>query len=162
YIHYIPWPVISGFTNGIGIIIALQQLPGLFGLEPAAGHESILLASWQALQDFAATPQLQAPLLTLLAVAVLIGWGRPLKLRAIPAGIVALLAVTLVSLLPAFSEVPRIGLIPQTLPEITWPQLNLDLTVLVRSAMAIAILAALESLLSAVVADGMTVGERHD
>lgn len=163
YINYIPWPVISGFTNGIGIIIGLQQLPALFGLESVAGHQLILVASWNALQAFSASPQWQAPLLAALSVAVMLIWGARRKLKVVPPGIVAMTTVTLVSLLPAFGDVPRIGLIPQSLPDLTLPQLSgLDLTVLVRAAFAVAVLAALESLLSAVVADSMTVGERHD
>ncbi len=162
YINYIPWPVISGFTNGIGIIIALQQLPNLFGLESAASHESILVASWQAVQDFLAQPQWQAPLLALLAVAIMVVWNLNRRLKVVPAGIVTLVVITLLSLLPVFEAVPRIGMIPQTLPEFTLPVIDIDLTVLVRSAIAVAVLAALESLLSAVVADSMTVGARHD
>ena len=161
YINYIPWPVISGFTNGIGIIIALQQLPNLFGVESVA-HENILVASWQATQDFLAQPQWQAPLLALLAVAVMVVWNSRKRLKVVPAGIVTLVVITLLSLLPVFEAVPRIGMIPQTLPEITLPSIGIDLTVLVRSAIAVAVLAALESLLSAVVADSMTVGARHN
>lgn len=162
YINYIPWPVISGFTNGIGIIIALQQLPNLFGLESAAGHESILVASWQATRAFLAQPQWQAPLLALLAVAVMVVWNSRHRLKVVPAGIVTLVVITLLSLLPVFEAVPRIGMIPQNLPELALPSLEIDLTVLVRSALAVAVLAALESLLSAVVADSMTVGSRHN
>lgn len=163
YINYIPWPVISGFTNGIGIIIALQQLPNFFGV-PAevAQHESILVASWNVVSAFAQNPGWHAPALALLTIAVMIFWSGQPKLRSVPAGMVALIGITLLSLLPLFESVPRIGLIPQTLPELAWPALNIDLTTLVRSAFAVAVLAALESLLSAVVADSMTVGERHD
>lgn len=163
YINYIPWPVISGFTNGIGIIIGLQQLPNFLGV-PAevAQHESILVASWNVIQAFLADPVWHAPVLTILTVIVMVVWSGQPKLRAIPAGMVALVVITLVSLLPLFDPVPRIGMIPQTLPEIAWPALNIDLTTLFRSAFAVAVLAALESLLSAVVADSMTVGERHD
>jgi sulfate permease, SulP family len=163
YVHYIPWPVVSGFTNGIAVIIALQQLPGLLGVAGGVGHGGILSASLRAWGEFAAAPTWTAPLLGLLAAAVMLGWARVRRLASVPGGIVALLVVTLVSLLPTFAGVPRIGAIPAGLP---WPSLALapgiELTVLVRAALAIAVLAALESLLSAVVADGMTVGERHD
>jgi len=163
YVRYVPWPVVSGFTNGIAVIIALQQLPGLLGLRGGVGHGGILPASWAALGDFVAAPTWAAPALGLLAVAIMLAWSSHPRLKVVPGGIVALLAVTLVSLLPGFEAVPRIGAIPAALP---WPSLpiapDLDVTVLVRAALAIAVLAALESLLSAVVADGMTVGERHD
>jgi sulfate permease, SulP family len=163
YVHYIPWPVVSGFTNGIAVIIALQQVPGLLGVAGGAGHGGILTVSARAIGDFAAAPTFGAPLLGLLAVAVMLGWARVRRLATVPGGIVALVVVTLVSLLPAFGGVPRIGAIPMGLPLPSLPLVpGLDPTVLVRAALAIAVLAALESLLSAVVADGMTVGERHD
>lgn len=162
YVNFIPWPVISGFTNGIAIIIGLQQLPALLGL-PAAGHaETILPASWKVLGEFARQPSLAAPLLALLAVAIMLGWSFLPRLRLVPAGIVTLLVVTVVSLLPLFDGVPRIGLIPQVLPTLALPLPGIEFTTLMRAALAVAVLAALESLLSAVVADSMTVGERHD
>jgi sulfate permease, SulP family len=116
YVHYIPWPVVSGFTNGIAVIIALQQLPGLLGVAGGAGHGGILGASWRALRDFAAAPTWPAPLLGLLAMAVMLGWPARRAPRTVPGGIVALVVVTLVSLLPAFDGVPRIGAIPVGLP----------------------------------------------
>ena len=163
YVHYVPWPVVSGFTNGIAIIIGLQQAPGLLGVPAATGHAGILPASVGALRTFASAPSLEPLALGLLAIGVMLAWPAWRRARGVPAGIVALVAVTLVSLLPAFDGVPRIGAIPAALP---WPSLpplpDLDPVVLVRAALAIAVLAALESLLSAVVADSMTVGERHD
>jgi sulfate permease, SulP family len=163
YVHYVPWPVVSGFTNGIAIIIALQQLPGLLGVAGGGGHGGILPASLDALRAFVAAPTLRPLALGLLAIGVMLAWPAWKRARGVPAGIVALVVVTLVSLLPGFDAVPRIGAIPASLP---WPSLpslpDLDAVVLVRAALAIAVLAALESLLSAVVADSMTVGERHD
>ncbi len=163
YVQYVPWPVVSGFTNGIAVIIALQQLPGLLGLEASGGHGSILPASARTLADFVQAPSWRAPALGLLAIVVMTAWSRWPRARAVPGGIVALLTVTVLSLLPLFDGVPRIGAIPAALPFPAWPAWpDLELTTLVRAALAIAVLAALESLLSAVVADGMTVGERHD
>jgi sulfate permease, SulP family len=163
YVHYIPWPVVSGFTNGIAVIIALQQVPGLLGVTGGAGHGGILTASARAVGDFVAAPTWPAPLLGLLAVAAMLGWARLPRLATVPGGIVALVVATLASQLPAFAGVPRIGAIPVGLPLPSLPMVpGLDVTVLVRAALAIAVLAALESLLSAVVADGMTVGERHE
>jgi sulfate permease, SulP family len=165
YVQYVPWPVVSGFTNGIAVIIALQQLPGLLGLPggPAGHAEGILVSSFWALRTFAADPSWGAPLLTATAIGLMVTWGAQPHLKGIPAGNVALLGVTLLSLFPAFADVPRIGAIPAGLPLPAWPTLaGVDPTLLVRAALAIAVLAALESLLSAVMADGMTVGERHD
>jgi SulP family sulfate permease len=163
YVHYVPWPVVSGFTNGIAIIIGLQQLPGLLGVPAAAGHGGIVPASLEALRAFAAAPTLAPLVLGLGTIGVMLAWPAWKRARGVPAGIVAMGVATLVSLLPVFEGVARIGAIPAALP---WPSLppvpDLDLVVLVRAALAIAVLAALESLLSAVVADSMTVGERHD
>ena len=163
YVNYVPWPVVSGFTNGIAIIIGLQQLPGLLGVPAVAGHGGILPASLGAVQTFFTAPTLQPLLLGSLAMGVMVAWPTWRRARSVPAGIVALVAVTLVSLLPGFEDVPRIGAIPGGAAAAgAVPLPDLDLVVLVRAALAIAVLAALESLLSAVVADSMTVGERHD
>jgi SulP family sulfate permease len=141
----------------------LQQLPGLLGVPAAAGHGGIVPASFEALRAFAAAPTLAPLVLGLGTIGVMLAWPAWKRARGVPAGIVAMGVATLVSLLPVFEGVARIGAIPAALP---WPSLppvpDLDLVVLVRAALAIAVLAALESLLSAVVADSMTVGERHD
>lgn len=162
YVHYIPWPVITGFTTGIAIIIFLQQLPGFLGVAKGAG-ENILSTTWHTLQLFVASPQVMPAILALLTIVIMVLWMRVERLRAIPASMVALLSVSLFSLLPIFAEVPRIGTIPQGLPVLTLPLFSSDiLTDVVRAALAIAVLAALESLLSAVVADSMTLAERHN
>lgn len=162
YVNYIPWPVIAGFTNGIAVIIFLQQLPGLLGVPKGEG-EGILVVSWHTVAGYLAAPGWAPLALGLLTIAAMLLWSGQKRLRAVPASMAALVIVTLTSLLPPFAAVPRIGAIPQGLPS---PQLPLvpwgDLSELMRAALAIAVLAALESLLSAVVADGMTIGERHD
>lgn len=162
YVQYIPWPVITGFTNGIAIIIFLQQLPNFLGLPAGAGH-SVLVISWNTLRAFAAAPVFLPLLIGGLTVAAMLVWSRFPRLQVLPASMAALLLGTFVSLLPWFSGIPRIGAIPRNLPVPQLPFFALDgLTDLVRAALAVAALAALESLLSAVVADSMTIGERHD
>ncbi|HUG86333.1 MAG TPA: SulP family inorganic anion transporter, partial [Euzebya sp.] len=157
-----PYPVITGFTIGIAIIIFLQQVPGLLDVTKPEG-EQVVVVSVQALAAFVSDPSIGAPVLGLLTMAVMLVWDRLGRLRGFPASMAALAAVTAVSLLPMFDEVARVGHIPAGLPTVHVPGLGgLALTDLVRAGVAIAILAALESLLSAVVADGMTVGERHD
>lgn len=157
-IHLMPWPVITGFTNGIAVIIALQQLPAALGLPPVPG-ERILPASLDVLREFLRAPAPAPVLLTLLTAGVLLLWPR-LNVR-LPGGIVALLLVTALSL-ALHLDVPRIGPVPTGLP---WPSLPaLDgqlLPHLLSPALAVAVLAGLESLLSAVVADGVT-RTRHD
>jgi SulP family sulfate permease len=162
YVQYIPWPVVTGFTNGIAIIIFLQQVPNLLGMEMGSGH-SVLLITWNTLRAFAAGPVLAPLAIGLLTVFIMLLWSRFSRLQVLPASMAALLAGTFLSLLPWFSGVPRIGEIPRSLPLPQMPFFAFDgLTDLVRAALAVAALAALESLLSAVVADGMTVRERHD
>lgn len=162
YVNFIPWPVVAGFTNGIAAIIFLQQLPGFLGVAKGEG-ESILTVSWRTVESYLGSPGVAPPVLGLLTVVGMTLWARSKRLRVVPASMAALVIVTLASLLPVFADVPRIGAIPvsftsPSLPAIPWS----DLTDVMRAALAIAVLAALESLLSAMVADGMTIGERHD
>ena len=155
----IPWPVITGFTNGIALIIALQQVPGMLGLAAPRG-EKIIPTTAAVLHTFSLAPHWAPLLLTLGTALIMLLWPR--VTRRVPGGIVALLAMTGVSLLIG-TEVPRIGVIPGGLPFPRLPDLNVTaLPSLFSAAVAIAVLAGLESLLSAVVADGMTRGTRHN
>lgn len=163
YVRFIPWPVVTGFTNGIAVIIFLQQLPNVLGVKAPLG-ESIVFIAIQTVREYVAQPSYLPAVIALITVAAMLGWGRVKLLSAVPASMAALVIVTLISLLPPFADLARIGEIPRSLPLPMLPDLALsgawvDLT---RGAIAIAILAALESLLCAVVADGMTVGEKHD
>ncbi len=163
-IRYIPMPVIIGFTAGIGVIIWVGQWRDFFGLPAVEGrhfHEKI----WQLLQSF---PQLD-PLTTLfglgsLALVLAPRWVP--VLRRVPGPLLALVAATLVQGLFQFPQVATIGSafgeIPRGLPEFAWPQWSIDrMITLIGPAFAIAMLGAIESLLSAVVADSMA-GTRHD
>lgn len=163
-IRYIPMPVIIGFTAGIGVIIWVGQWRDFFGLPAIEGrhfHEKI----WQLLQSF---PQLD-PLTTLfglgsLALVLAPRWLP--TLRRVPGPLLALVAATLIQGLFQFPQVATIGSafgdIPRGLPEFTWPQWSIDrMLTLIGPAFAIAMLGAIESLLSAVVADSMA-GTRHD
>ena len=163
YVRYIPWPVVAGFTNGIAVIIFLQQLPNVLGVRAPLG-ESIVGISIQTVRLWLGAPGVLTILLALLTIAIMVGWGRVSQLRAVPGSMAAMIIVTLMSLLPVFSQVPRIGAIPRSLPMPVLPSFDVGpgMVDLARAALAIAVLAALESLLSAVVADGMTVGKRHD
>lgn len=164
YVRFIPWPVVTGFTNGIAVIIFLQQLPAVLGVAAPRG-ERIVQISFQTVATWLAAPGFLTILLALLTVAVMLAWGKVKQLAAVPGSMAALVLVTLVSLLPAFDAVPRIGAVPRSLPAPMLPDLSLlsdGVVDMARAALAIAVLAALESLLCAVVADGMTVGKRHD
>jgi sulfate permease, SulP family len=162
FVRFIPYPVITGFTIGIAVIILLQQVPGFLGV-PTAEGEQILLVTWRVVRDAAGDMRWTTPGLGALTIMVMVAWGRVERLRGFPASMAALVTATLVSLAPAFTDVARVAAIPTGLPTPVVPSLGgMDVTELVRAALVIALLAALESLLSAVVADGMTIGERHD
>ncbi len=163
YVRYIPWPVVTGFTNGIAVIIFLQQLPNVLGV-PTPHGESIVSISIQTVRAWLGAPGVLTVLLALLTVAIMVGWSRFKRLKGLPGSMAAMISVTLISLLPVFESVPRIGVIPRSLPLPMLPSLDVGpgMVELARAALAIAVLAALESLLSAVVADGMTVDKKHD
>ena len=163
YVRFIPWPVVTGFTNGIAVIIFLQQLPNVLGVAQPHG-ESIVLVTITAVREWLTGPHYLPIWLALLTIVVMVAWGRIKALSAVPASMAALLVVSLVSLTAPFAAVARIGEVPRSLPLPQLPLLGFgDAFVdLARAAIAIAVLAALESLLCAVVADGMTVGEKHD
>jgi len=163
-IRFIPDPVIVGFTAGIGVIIWVSQWRDFFGL-PQTGGEHFHERLWQLLQ---ALPQLHLPttLLALAALALVIFNGKLPLLRRLPGPLVAMVLVALVQALFQFNGVATIGSafggIPQGLPSFSLPQISLARVIeLIGPAFAIAMLGAIESLLSAVVADGMA-GTRHN
>ena len=114
YVHLIPWPVIAGFTTGIAAIIFLQQAPGLLGVEKAGG-EGILPVTWRTLEGFLKAPGWASLLLGAITIAVMVGWMAVPRLRGVPAGMVVLVAGTLISLLPAFDDVVRVAGVPRGL-----------------------------------------------
>jgi SulP family sulfate permease len=162
-IKYIPDPVIVGFTAGIGVIIFLGQWKDFLGLTPAPAGLHFHQKLWSLIE---ALPTINPATtgLALLALAILTFGAR--YLRRIPAPLVALIVVTVVQAVFQFHGVATIGSafggIPRTLPAFSIPSLDLARVLsLVGPAFTIALLGAIESLLSAVVADGMA-GTRHD
>jgi sulfate permease, SulP family len=160
---FIPNPVIVGFTAGIGVIIFVGQWKDFLGLSPAPSglhfHEKIIV-----LLQAMPTINLATTGLALLALLVLtIG---PRYLKRIPAPLVAMVLITLLQALFHFEGVATIGTafggIPQKLPSFTLPTIGLTQVLsLIGPAFTIALLGAIESLLSAVVADGMA-GTKHN
>lgn len=163
-IRFIPDPVIVGFTAGIGVIIWVGQWRDFFGLPAVQGqhfHEKLwfLLHNLPSL-DWATT------LLGMLSLAILIVVPKIPSLARLPGPLVALVFITLLQAVFRFESVATIGssfgALPSGLPAFQWPQITLTRVVeLIGPAFAIAMLGAIESLLSAVVADSMT-GSRHD
>jgi sulfate permease, SulP family len=160
-VRFIPRSVTIGFTNGIAVLIASTQIKDFFGLT----LESVPSEFWArmtALAESADSVSASALLMSVGTLAILIGWPRITK--KIPASIVALLAATLVSAMlatPLVTIGTRFGGIPIGLPELHMPAIDGDLVMaLLPSAFTVAMLGAIESLLSAVVADNMS-GDRH-
>ncbi|MBI9021429.1 MAG: sulfate permease [Verrucomicrobia bacterium] len=160
-IKYLPYPLIIGFTTGIAVIIAVTQIPAFLGMQ----LETFPGAFIGKLEAIGTHLSLIDPLsagLGLLALLIMIIW--PKITRRIPGSLIAIVITTLlVSLLslPVETIGTRFGGVPNHLPSFAFPSVNLELMKnLFAPAMTIALLAAIESLLSAVVADGMT-GQRH-
>ena len=161
-VRFIPRPVVIGFTNGIAVLIASTQIKDFFGLRIAT-VPSEFLPRLRVLLAHAATFNMPAFLLgagTLLVLLCL-----PRVSRRIPAPIVGVLGCTLVCVafhLPVETIGSKFGGIPRGLPPFSIPDFHAEhILPLVPSAFTVALLAALESMLSAVVADGMT-GDRHN
>ena len=160
-IKFVPHPVVTGFTTGIALIIATSQIPDLFGLR-IEEVPADFIEKWAAFSAHWRSFNLDAMLLSALSLVVLIGWPR--VSRRIPSPFVALiLATLLVPILGLDVETigSRFGQLSARLPRPTLPDFGaVEINSLISPAVTIALLAAIESLLSAVVADGM-IGTRH-
>ncbi len=163
-IKFIPDPVIVGFTAGIGIIIWVGQWKDFFGLPEITGEHfhTKLLHLVQAFPHL----HLATTLLALLALFLVIYSPKVPGLKRVPGPLVALIVTTLIQVMFQFDGIRTIGTafggIPQGLPEFALPSVSWGKVIeLIGPAFTIAMLGAIESLLSAVVADGMA-GTRHD
>lgn len=175
-IEFVPYPVTTGFTAGIAVVIATLQIPDFLGLELVATPSNYLERVAILARSFTAAhwPDFTLGLLTLAALLVI-----PRVLRRLPAALVALPAAALIgAVLAQAGAAPetigtRFGAIPAGPPPLAWPwalpgpggaPLHVTLDVvreLVPAALAIAMLGAIESLLSAVVAAGMSRTDHH-
>lgn len=184
-IQFVPYPVVMGFTAGIGIVIATLQVKDFFGLQNVGQHESYL-DQLQALVSAVPSIQLGDTLVGFATLLVLISW--PYLTRRVPGHLVALLAGSLLAavLMQLDLQVSTLGsrfsyeidgithagippfapqwLLPWTLPGADGTPLQVDFNLLrelLPFALAVAMLGAIESLLCALVADGMA-NTRHD
>ncbi|MCA1732177.1 MAG: sulfate permease [Acidobacteria bacterium] len=161
-IKFIPYPVTTGFTAGIAVVIFSSQVRDLLGLR-MGGVPPDFFEKWAAI--FAALTTTHWPTVAVAAatLAILVGWHRVSRL--VPAPFVAMVAATAaVALfdLPVETVGSRFHSIPAMLPMPSLPEIpSSGIAELVSPAVSIALLAAIESLLSAVVADTM-IGTRHD
>ena len=158
---YMPQPVITGFTAGIAVSIFSSQVKDVLGLR-MGNVPAEFFARWAAYGKHAATTQPAAVALAVLGLVVIIALRR--WKPNWPGFLIALLVCTGASIafaMPAETIGSRFGSLPSTLPIFDFPHIPFERTFeLLPSAFTIAFLAGVESLLSAVVADGM-IGGRH-
>jgi sulfate permease, SulP family len=164
-IKYIPFPVVTGFTSGIAIIIMSTQIRDFFGLPEKLPPDFL-----GKVRSLAENFHPNWPTVLLALICTLAIWFWPKKIgRTIPASIVV---VVLAAMASTFFHWPEnfsiqtlgtaFGEMPRNLPSPHWPSLSFDeWRALIPAAMTVAVLGAIESLLSAVVADGM-IDDRHD
>ena len=161
-VQFIPRPVVMGFTNGIAVLIASTQIRDFFGLrlEHSPGE---FFARMKELAAHATTWSAPATLLAVLSLALILLTPRVTK--RVPGYIVALFAGTAAAALlhlPVETIGTRFGGIPSGLPHLEFPEFHPNMVLsLISPALTIAMLGAIESLMSAVVADSMT-GDRHN
>ena len=152
-VSFIPWPVVEGFTIGIAIIIFLQQVPLALDVPRPEGDTTAIVAL-RALQSADWAVAIQSIAVVALVVVVLVVMPRLNK--AVPWSIIAIVLATVAVGFVGW-QMSRIGSLPDGLPAPSIPVLDASSTgALFSAAIAVAALAAIESLLSARVADGMT------
>ena len=159
-IKFIPAPVIVGFTAGIGIIIWVGQWKDFFGLPTPDSNAMFHEQLWFLLQSLPSL-SLTTTLLALLSLFLVIITPRIKRMERVPGPLVALIVASLIQAIFQFDSVATIGSafgeIPRGLPGFQLPEITLNRVLdLVGPAFAIAMLGAIESLLSAVVADNMS------
>lgn len=159
YVRYLPSSLIEGFTAGIAVVIAMQQIPNMLGLK-AGDQDKVWAIAGDAIARFATAPTF-IPLIMALGVAALILAGSRWK-PSLPLSLAAVAIATIVAQV-AKLDIPLVGVLPAaiSMPTISFFD-TANISALLPSAIAIAALAALESLLCATVADAMSVGERHN
>ncbi len=156
FVRYIPYPVISGFMSGIGVIIILLQLHPLLGAESVG---SPLVALIELPKTLAGANVYS---LLLAGLTMLIVFLTPARItRVLPSPLIALLSISLLSAALSF-PVQTIGEIPSGLPGLIFPSFSADqLPKILAMAIALSVLGTMDSLLTSIVADSMT-RKRHD
>jgi len=156
YIRLVPYPVVSGFMSGIGVIIIALQLSRLFGHEPEGGGT---IPALSAIPGAVADPVFPALAVGILSLAIVFLWPKPWG-RFVPGALVALIVGTLVSI--GIPGAPVLGDIPTGFPALTVPAFTADtFGIVLEAAVILAVLGAIDSLLTSLVADNMT-GTRHN
>ena len=163
YIRFMPYPVTVGFTTGIGVIILASQFKDMFGLSLPGGEPGPILPKVAALWDARGTASPMAIGVAVATMAMIVALKR--FAPRLPALLLAVAAITLVTALAGlpvetiasrFGELPRFLPAP-ALPDLSWPNVRTALP----WALSFTLLGAIESLLSAMVADGMSGGQHR-
>ena len=165
-IKYIPYPIVVGFTSGIAVTIFTTQIKDLFGLD-ISSVPSDFIEKWICYFNNLSTADMWSSLIGVISVVVIM--ITPKFSKKIPGSLIAIVIMTVAALLlkqfAGVSSIETIGdrfAISNSLPEATVPSLTWDtIKSLVSPAITIAILGAIESLLSAAVADGV-IGDHHN
>jgi SulP family sulfate permease len=161
-VKFIPRPVTIGFTNGIAVLIASTQIKDFLGLKTGA-VPSEFVGRMRVLAENVSTLHWPTLAVAVMSLVIVLLWPR--ITRRVPGSIIALLGCTAAVAffaLPVATIGTKFGGIPQGMPHLSFPAFRPELIVpLLPSALTVALLAAVESLLSAVVADSMT-GDRHN
>ena len=155
FVQYIPYPVISGFMSGIGIIIIILQINPYLGVQSDASIINILLS----LPSNISQTNIQAFILATLTLLIM--FFTPSKIaKTIPTPLIALMILTPFSIFFNF-QVQTIGEIPATLPSIVLPTLSAEhFKTVITLAVTLAILGTIDTLLTSIVADSIT-GTKH-
>ncbi|MDX8398406.1 MAG: SulP family inorganic anion transporter, partial [Mariprofundaceae bacterium] len=151
FVRFIPYPVISGFMSGIGIIIIILQINPLLGLPTDASVVHILLTVPQHI------PQASIEAVILATLAMLIVFFSPQYItRWLPAPLLALIILTPLSMLLNMN-VNTIGHIPSGFPNIVWPSMGIEhINLIIPLAFTLAVLGTIDTLLTSIVADSIT------
>ena len=161
-IKYIPYPITVGFTSGIAVTLFSTQVKDFLGLSMTK-TPSEFIPKWEAYISHMNTTNLYTLAIGLLALIILIFWPKINK--KIPGSLIALIVTTLVVFifnLPVATIGSQFGKISSNIPMPHIPNLNINtLKALIGPAFTIALLGGIESLLSAVVSDGM-IGDKHN
>ena len=160
FLAFVPWPVIEGFTVGIAVVILLQQVPNAIAAPKPEGENTAVVAL-RAIAEFTATTETSWAV----GIVVLVASIMILVPRISPGAPASLLAVIVTTVVSVVSDAPlaTIGRLPSSLPSPAIPAVDMTLvSELSGAVLAVAALGALESLLSAKVADGMAGSGRHD
>ncbi|WP_232831825.1 SulP family inorganic anion transporter [Taibaiella helva] len=161
-IKFVPYPLIVGFTTGIAVLIFSSQMKDFFGLEMGAVPADFI-HKWSAYFQHLSFINIPATIIALTTLLIVAFWPR--ITQRVPGSLIAIIGTTIVVQLfrlPVETIGSRFGAIPSSLPRPSLPNLNWEvIRQLIGPAFTIALLGGIESLLSAVVADGMTGGKHR-